>query len=444
MSLNSIHSQSTSTFMLLPIVVQRHQELSSTDRKTYFLIIFCRFLIGAGIALALASFYLLHIVHPIIALSIPAIPIALGILGLQFFGRKASSSKIEETKTKNVSRKTIKKEELNTPQSISHPKLTWIPSIFYSLVSLTTSFIPSIIFSSTKKNVENPQIFPLGLDNKKANCWLNAVFQLIANSIYREDIDAIFKGSDQTLKKTLLPLKEAIDCYRLEAIGDRNFTKTISSVDTQLLREWLFKLKVINSASFRDQEDPFDFLKFFLKTTNHNMPNVVEETTNMRMGKISSYSKPSYSYDFITPDISPEKKNISLQKVLDNFFQFTNIVSPSITTKIMRSFTTSPKDLLIRLNRPIKDKAEEIDIKITIPLIFHAKKEQFGKKASYELDAFIARLGKTVNSGHYITYIRKQGKWWELNDRKISIINENEVQNLAKNNAYIVHYTQVK
>jgi ubiquitin carboxyl-terminal hydrolase 5/13 len=37
----------------------------------------------------------------------------------------------------------------------------------------------------------------------------------------------------------------------------------------------------------------------------------------------------------------------------------------------------------------------------------------------YELHAVIVHLGKSVHSGHYIAYVKKQGKWILYNDSKV-------------------------
>lgn len=38
---------------------------------------------------------------------------------------------------------------------------------------------------------------------------------------------------------------------------------------------------------------------------------------------------------------------------------------------------------------------------------------------NYELYAVIVHLGKSVHSGHYVVYIRKEGKWILFNDSRV-------------------------
>lgn len=40
--------------------------------------------------------------------------------------------------------------------------------------------------------------------------------------------------------------------------------------------------------------------------------------------------------------------------------------------------------------------------------------------AKYKLFAFIVHLGPSTHSGHYIAYIKKDGKWVQFNDRKVA------------------------
>lgn len=39
----------------------------------------------------------------------------------------------------------------------------------------------------------------------------------------------------------------------------------------------------------------------------------------------------------------------------------------------------------------------------------------------YELKAVIVHLGKSVHNGHYVSYVRKGGKWVLFNDETVTI-----------------------
>lgn len=44
------------------------------------------------------------------------------------------------------------------------------------------------------------------------------------------------------------------------------------------------------------------------------------------------------------------------------------------------------------------------------------KMENLENKSQYTLKAVIVHLGKSVHSGHYVVYIKKDGKWTLFND----------------------------
>lgn len=52
----------------------------------------------------------------------------------------------------------------------------------------------------------------------------------------------------------------------------------------------------------------------------------------------------------------------------------------------------------------------------------------------YELHAVIVHLGKSVHSGHYVVYIRKNGKWILYNDSRVF---ETEEPAIGKGYIYI-------
>jgi len=49
--------------------------------------------------------------------------------------------------------------------------------------------------------------------------------------------------------------------------------------------------------------------------------------------------------------------------------------------------------------------------------------------------AVIVHLGKSVHAGHYISYVRRDGKWIYLNDAKVAISDE---PSLGKGYIYVL------
>jgi ubiquitin C-terminal hydrolase len=54
----------------------------------------------------------------------------------------------------------------------------------------------------------------------------------------------------------------------------------------------------------------------------------------------------------------------------------------------------------------------------------------------YYLYAVIVHRG-TSGSGHYIAYINNQGRWFEMNDRKVTMVTNDQV---LEQNAYMLFY----
>ena len=58
--------------------------------------------------------------------------------------------------------------------------------------------------------------------------------------------------------------------------------------------------------------------------------------------------------------------------------------------------------------------------------------------ANYELTSFIINL----NQAHYISYIKKDGKWFQANDATITQVSDEDALTAAEQ-AYIIHYKKV-
>jgi len=56
-------------------------------------------------------------------------------------------------------------------------------------------------------------------------------------------------------------------------------------------------------------------------------------------------------------------------------------------------------------------------------------KDGLENKSRYEVLASVLHLGKNVNSGHYVCYVKKNGKWIYYNDSRV---NESQQTPLAK------------
>lgn len=46
------------------------------------------------------------------------------------------------------------------------------------------------------------------------------------------------------------------------------------------------------------------------------------------------------------------------------------------------------------------------------------------KRSKYELTGAIIHLGSNINSGHYVAYIKIDGKWVLFNDSKVAVVDK--------------------
>lgn len=416
----SVHPLSFSPISILPkthVAALKHQKFSSTDWKTHFLIILSHLLLSFGVMLAFASLYFFRVVHPVFALTLPAIPIALGIIGIQ--SCKKEQVAFKESKTKPISKQ--------------------------------------------GKIVPFMQGQPFGLKNLQGeNCGINAVFQLIANcEDYKSALDNIFKGSNIYLKETFTPLKKAVDIYDKERNASKDSLHQISSVDTQSIRGWLSK---VNPCMHREsanspQLDAFEvFLKFFLEKIDHRAPKLLKK--NIEKSRISNNALGNiqiedpienpinfrYVFDLIPSDCS--KKSVNLQELFDNYFSPINFFVFFKKKESKPYFKYPPQDLTLHVHHPQNnyfEKKLEEEAQVDLPLIYVANKEQFGSNAIYSCDGFINHEGDILEAGHYVAYIRKLKIWWELDDQQPmpKMMSDDAIKEKLRK-ACIVHYINTK
>jgi len=64
-------------------------------------------------------------------------------------------------------------------------------------------------------------------------------------------------------------------------------------------------------------------------------------------------------------------------------------------------------------------------------------------KARYELKGILCHNGNTPSSGHYLFFGKREGSWFEFNDRSVDMIEWSEVQTKAEREAYGLLYKYV-
>lgn len=382
MPINALGNSPTFSPCVSRVTILEQQQLSTTEWKTYFLVITSNLLIIIGVSLAFASFYIITIVHPMVALSGSVLPIAIAAY-------------------------------LQPPESDN--KSTDIRG----------------------KSIHRPGQ-PLGLDNVGANCWLHVVFQFFAH------IPVLKKALDNTGKFT--PFKDALDQYEEEKKAPQyhsNVSSVNTQALREWLHEetregiWTYfqggrKNSFKVSPNKDEQIDATDFLQFSLKQIGHSMP-VKEKVITDGIDNLKGYqdrkNDPFFTIDFSLGGI--DKTNPKLQDLLDKQFFYRS----SGIQQTFSKFASPPDDLTICIGHPIGSEGADI------PLFLKAKEDQFNGKATYYLDGCIKYEG-TDGFGHYACFVRCLGKWVQLSDKVSSGINKNQIKKEART-ARILHYTKM-
>jgi ubiquitin C-terminal hydrolase len=185
------------------------KQWDATTLKTHAVVVLSYLLIGVGIFLACASLYMATMIPPMLAVALPALPLAAGVIV------RPSSS-------------------------------TGLLSVSSAPVHLPGQ--------------------PLGMGNEDgATCWLNSALQLCFNTSSGK---ALMHGISAT-KFSLLPLRAAFHRYRAELAN--GWERSITSVSSAKVREWLSGL-VPRIPKKGTQEDPVEFFNLLFEKTGFHLP----------------------------------------------------------------------------------------------------------------------------------------------------------------------------
>ena len=83
---------------------------------------------------------------------------------------------------------------------------------------------------------------------------------------------------------------------------------------------------------------------------------------------------------------------------------------------------------------------------VQAPFHLTIRKEQtvnMDRDWDYSLAGFICHVGDNLNSGHYITYIRKEGKWICYDDDHVYILSDTDAKDKAEK-AYLFFYQLIQ
>lgn len=320
--------------------------------------------------------------------------------------------------------------------------------------------IPSIAFGALGVNLSSSQKtkwIPLGIQKfEKNSCWINSAFQLFTNiSAFQEIVEKHVK------EKMMKPLYDYVKLYQdQQSKNAKEFALNLGPLWAWLYDKTKGKQTQLESSDGSQQEDPAIFFRFILDECSKGLP-LQRKITRYRDG-VCVDKEPSSA-----TDISKEELYISIEAQGHSTFHsalnayFKNSFPESLDNKEqtktgvlieeVKSFTEAPEEFTLFLNRTsalyrdnIKIAEGKITNPIDIPLQFSFTKEQCpNETATYFLDGAIKHCdSESIDMGHYISYVLKNGVWYEMNDDKRAELTAAELKKAIRKEGVIFHFSK--
>ena len=261
---------------------------------------------------------------------------------------------------------------------------------------------------NSSTNVDKPPHF----ENRNSTmCWLNSMVQLLLK---------VISNIEQTSY-----LKEMIENYNLNI----NYTQSTQN----LRRELALKVQELNVG----QQDPFDFFVALQEFSNMEQESIVTPFTIFTKGVVectnnSSHQSVSYStepHPYVSLDIPTD--NSAIHHIIEQHFSEGSYIADwrcsscgnlggTKRTYIQEGLT--PNFILVKFKRyGISSYGRGFKIKTPInPPLGFTIQTQDSSFYPYNLCGVLTHIGNQINSGHYITEVKRNNIWWKCNDDKIS------------------------
>jgi hypothetical protein len=364
-----------------PRLPEKHEGASGTTWKTHVKVVLSYLILTIGITLAIASVYTATIVHPMIAMASPAIPIVLASLAL-----------------------------------------------------MNKDGRPLLGFASSNNHQRGE---PLGLKNNGLNCNLISLFQIFGNSkAFARRMHQIATDSShfppKQLKRYLafLPFVTAYDTYRKEKEGLAS--ETVSSVDMEKLRTWAEKFDSRLAREKGRQVDPVDFLGVFDSATGGEALKLQEHEKG---ADFSQEREANCSFLYLMQNDSGKA---DFREEFEKFFTNHNATNGRVTKKW---FTEAPEAFFISLTQYDGNSEEEglSGFRNVLQSLYLNKQKCPSAPSGYSLDGFVVHLGASSSSGHYVSFVRIENTWWKLDDQRARPVSHTEAR-AQMGKACLLHY----
>lgn len=292
---------------------------------------------------------------------------------------------------------------------------------------------------------------PVGIHNGGSNCWAVSTMQMIMNVpslVHGIENDVQFAGVE------FEPLREFIRQYR-EAQQNQ---QPVPNLQAYTLRQVLHTINNVFDLNGNVQEDAGEAFLMILGRLQEGTS--VSHRLNISYDAVQSDGHTvgrtihEQHESIIQLDLNDE--NASFEERLDAFF---NREIPHDAPQIrsrpeVRYQDGAPREFILQTNRfvyrerttgdPSTTYSVKLNTLVAVPQRFTLSGNYVltGQEGQYECDAFVEHRGLNMGSGHYVSYIKKDNRWWCCNDTRVTPVSLRTVDR-AMRRAYFYHFKAV-
>ncbi len=262
---------------------------------------------------------------------------------------------------------------------------------------------PMIVLNKKVRESTKIDIGTAGLKNLGNSCYMNASLQLL---FIIPDLVQTIQGIQKNGKDFLSNL---CNLFNSNKIDNQETLKN--------LRFHFFKMMQMNSEDIWKQQDAHEFLNFILDELNWNP---LETNTCLRkeIGNERIIDKQKTSHLQISFNVNDDATAVELQKIIDVYSAF-EYIEESVGEKAIQ-IINSPEYLFLHLVRFEYEKVQGTRRKKCNPLHHHLDTPLSVGEGKYQVIGWINHIGKSMDLGHYTTFLNKGERWLHYNDEEVS------------------------